>query len=49
MNIASLPADKKKAVWIRLKDKQPDIAQFIQDVTRCFPGEYKVIEVKREN
>ena len=47
MNIASLPADKKKDVWLRLKYKQPDIAKFITDVVAAFPGKYRYISVSR--
>ena len=47
MNIARLSPAKKKEIWARLQNKQPDVARFIQAVTRSFPGDYLVIDVSK--
>lgn len=48
MNIVTVK--NKKAVWENIKEKQPDISQFIENVCKAFPGRYKAILVeKRED
>jgi hypothetical protein len=37
---------KKKELWARLKKNLPEIAEHVERITKAFPGEYKVIDIK---
>ena len=45
MNLANHP--RKKELWARLQESQPDMARVIGEITKGFPGEYKMIEIMK--
>ena len=45
MNLVGHP--RKKELWARLQESQPDMARVISEITKGFQGEYKMIEITK--